>query len=287
MKPPRFDYHDPETVEEAVALLAELRDSASVLAGGQSLIPLMNMRLATPEAIVDIRRVGLDSLDVTDTEVRVGAMVRASGMERDPRLAEGIPGLAMALHQVGHPQIRNRTTIGGNVAHADPSSELPAVLTALEGSVTLRSAARGERAVGADEFFVTVFTTAREPDELVTEVRFPIFPGPSAFLEVARRPGDFAIVGAFVAVRTVDGTVREARIALSGTGDRPVRAREAEAEVAGRRLSPSVIAEAARSASASLRPSHDIHGTSEYRRALAEVLVERGLQHVLEERRPS
>lgn len=284
VKPAPFDYHDPETLEEALALLADLGDEASILAGGQSLIPLLNLRLAQPSAIVDIRRVPrLDDLEISSTELRVGATSRAATLESSREVAQAIPCIVEALRDVGHPQIRNRTTIGGNIAHADPSSELPAVLLALEGTVTLQSRERGRRVVSADDFFYSVFWTTRQSDELLTEVTFPIFPGRSVFLEVARRRGDFALVGACVATAVSDGTVRDARIALCGVGDRPVRAVEAEQSLIGGQATSDIAGEIAALAIRDLSPPSDLHGSGEYRSALAGVLVERALDALLKE----
>jgi carbon-monoxide dehydrogenase medium subunit len=278
MKPSPFAYHDPATVEEALDLLAEHREDAAVLAGGQSLIPLLNMRLAAPAVVVDIRRLALSGTEVGAGEVRVGATTRAADLERDAAVAEAIPCLMAALHEVGHPQIRNRTTIGGSVAHADPAAELPAVLVALGGSVTLRSAARGERVVAVGDFFQGALWTAREPDELVTGVAFPHVPGLSTFVEVARRPGDFALVGACLCLDVADGAVRDARVALSGVADRPVRVREAEDALRGRAVGEDAWAQARRATSGSISPGTDLHATGAYRASVAGVLVERGFR---------
>jgi carbon-monoxide dehydrogenase medium subunit len=284
MKPPPFDYYDPATLDDALDLLAELRERAVVLAGGQSLIPLLNLRLAAPEAVVDIRNVGLDTLVTGDEGARLGARARAADVELDPGVGEAVPSLVEALREVGHPQIRNRTTIGGNVAHADPASELPAVLVALQGTITVRSAARGARVVPADAFFDGPFTTTREPDELVTEVWFPRFDGRSTFIEVARRPGDFALVGACVALSLADGVARDVRIGLAGVSGRAIRAHEAEAGLVGREVTAAAVAEAARTTSRSFQPRSDVHASSRYRAALAGVVVERGLNRLLETR---
>jgi carbon-monoxide dehydrogenase medium subunit len=278
MKPPPFAYHDPATLDEALALLAEHREDAAVLAGGQSLIPLLNMRLAAPAVVIDIRRLALLGIEVDADEVRVGATTRAADLEHDRAVAEAIPCLAAALHEVGHPQIRNRTTIGGSVAHADPAAELPAVLLALGGSITLRSTARGERVVAAEDFFQGALWTAREADELVTAVAFPRVPGVSTFVEVARRPGDFALVGACLALHVTEGRVRDARVALSGVADRPVRVREAEDVLRGRSIGGAALAEARRATSGAISPGTDLHASGAYRRSVAGVLVERGFR---------
>jgi carbon-monoxide dehydrogenase medium subunit len=273
VKPPAFDYRDPDSLEEALALLAELREDAALLAGGQSLIPLLNLRLANPAVVVDLRRVPLADVRVGDGGVRIEAMARAADVEVDSGVARALPALVEAIHHVAHPQIRSRTTIGGSVAHADPASEIPAVLAAADGSVILRSAERGERSVPASEFFAGVFTTAREPDEAVTAVEFPAISGRSVFVEVARRPGDFALVGACVGLDVADRRIREARIALSGVGDGPVRMREAEAGLRGKEPTARVIDEAARAVAGSVRPRSDLHASARFRASLAGTLV--------------
>ena len=279
VKPPPFAYHAPTTMDEALALVGELGDEAAILAGGQSLIPLLNLRLARPAAVVDIGRIpGLDGIDVDRDGITCGAMARAADLERNPEASAALPCLAEALHVLGHPQIRNRTTVGGNVAHADPASELPAVLVAMDGVVSLRSASRGARQVAAADFFRSVYVTARAPDEIVTEVRFPRFPGRSTFLELARRPGDFALVGACVGVATEDTTARDVRIAVCGAGERAVRLATAEAVLVGRPVSEAAVVEAAGVARTSVVPLEDLGGSAEYRAAMVEVLVARGLR---------
>ena len=195
MKPAPFTYLDPPSLDEVLAALAEHGDDAAVISGGQSLLPLMNLRLARPEVVVDPRRVpGLRDITVTPEAVVIGAMTTATEVLEHPEVGRTLPALVEAIACIGHSQIRNRTTIGGSVAHADPSSELPTVLAGVEGEVVLRSAT-GERRVSAAAFFDGSFSTTRRADELVTEVRFPVPPGATAWDEVARRPGDFALAG--------------------------------------------------------------------------------------------
>jgi aerobic carbon-monoxide dehydrogenase medium subunit len=281
MKPAPFSYHDPASLDEAVALLAEHGDDAAVLAGGQSLVPLLSMRLARPEVVVDPRRVpGLTGVVADGNGVRCGALATASSVELDPAVTRALPGLVTALGYVGHPQIRNRGTIGGSIAHADPAAELPALLAALDGTVTFRSSA-GERTVGAAELFVGAFSTTRRSDELLTEVHFPAFAGATTVEEVCRRPGDFALAGVACGLaRADDGTVADARIALFGVADRPVRDREAEASLVGGPADGSRIADAARLATAGLEPPDDDHAPADYRRAVAAVVVERALRRL-------
>jgi aerobic carbon-monoxide dehydrogenase medium subunit len=281
MKPAPFSYHDPVTLDEAVALLAEHGDDAAVLAGGQSLVPLLSMRLARPEVVVDPRRVpGLTDVVADGSGVRCGALATSSAVELDPAVGRALPGLVTALGYVGHPQIRNRGTIGGSIAHADPAAELPALLVALDGTVALRSTA-GARRVAAADLFVGAFTTTRRSDELLTEVHFPAFAGATTVEEVCRRPGDFALAGAACGLALADdGSVADARIALFGVGDRPVRAHDAEASLVGRPADATGIAEAARLATAGLDPPDDDHAPADYRRAVAAVVVERALRRL-------
>ena len=281
MKPAPFTYLDPPDVDGVLAALAEHGDDAAVISGGQSLLPLMNLRLARPEVVVDPRRVpGLRSIEVDQGAVVVGAMVTASALLADPRVAQTLPGLAQAVACIGHVQIRNRTTIGGSVAHADPSAELPAVLAGCDGEIVLRSV-EGERSVAAADFFDGSFSTTRRPDELVVAVRFPVPPGRTGWDEVARRPGDFALAGLFAAVAVEQGVVRHARLSFSGLGDRPFRAVGAEQLLLGRPLDAAAVDECVEAVRAEASPADDVHATAAHRSALAAALVGRllpGLQ---------
>jgi carbon-monoxide dehydrogenase medium subunit len=270
MKPAPFDYHDPETVEEVVDLLADRGDDAVVLAGGQSLVPLLNLRLARPAVVVDLRRLPKEMPIVVEGGVQIGAMVSVTDLLAAPVSERLGAGVAQALRMIGHPQIRNRGTVVGNIAHADPAAELPAVLAALDGVVTLRSRS-GERQVVAADFFDGPFSTARQADELLTSVMLPAFDGPSTTIEVARRPGDFALVGVFVAQRQ-----GEARIAAFGVGDRPMRLRGAE-EAVNAGAAPAEIARLVRDA---LDPQDDVHASGAYRRHVAATLVTRALEQL-------
>ncbi len=235
MKPPPFEYHAVGTTDEAVALLAEYGDEAKVLAGGQSLVPLLALRLARPAHLVDINGLtGLASL-ANGGGLTVGALVRQRVAERSSTVAAANPLVAGALALIGHAAIRNRGTIGGSIAHADPAAELPTVLLALDGEVEVMSL-RGTRTVGASALFEGFLTTSLEADELVTAVRFPSWVEGAgwAFQEFSRRSGDFAIAGVAATVRLdANGIIAEARIALSGMGATPIRATKAEASLAG------------------------------------------------------
>lgn len=277
MKPPRFTYVRCETVAEALTALAEHGENASVLAGGQSLIPLLNMRLAQPEVIVDINGLGeLGYISLGATDVRIGATTRAHTVEHDSALHGRLPVVRDALSHVGHPQIRRRTTIGGNLAHADPSSELPAVVAVLDGEVVLRSAT-GERVLGWEEFFLSVFTTARRPEELVTELRLPTPDGwRFRFAEFATRHGDFPIVALVAGVQVQDGHLAGLRLAATGVADRVVRLRGAEAVAPGPPSEDLLDAIADRAAS-DVEPTSDSAGSTEYRRSVLRTLVRRAL----------
>jgi carbon-monoxide dehydrogenase medium subunit len=280
MKPPPFEYHAVTSVEEAVALLAEHGDDAKVLAGGQSLVPLLALRLARPAHIVDIN--GLTELTaVTNGDgLTIGSLVRQRVAERSAAVAGANPLLVRAIGLIGHTAIRNRGTVGGSISHADPAAELPAVLRALDGEVVATSA-RGARTVAAADLFEGFLTTSLAPEELVTAVRFPAWaPGTGwSFQEFSRRSGDFAIAGAAAALR-VDGrgVITDARIALSGMGPTPVRASKAEAALAGQQPSDEAWEAAAQDAVAGLDPPSDVHGTAAYRRHLAAVLTRRALR---------
>jgi carbon-monoxide dehydrogenase medium subunit len=280
MKLPYVEYEAPTTVAEALDLLAEHQDEASVLAGGQSLIPLLALRLARPSVLIDINRLQeLSGVSASDGWVTVGAMTRDYLAQESKKLADTVPLLATALPLIGHDAIRSRGTIGGSLAHADPAAELPAVARALDAEVVLRSQL-GERVVPSSDWFEGYLTTARRPDELLVEVRFPAArPGTGVtFLEVARRHGDFAIVGLAASVTLSGGVIADTRLAFAGIADVPVRAAETEEFLRGERPSATLFQEAARRAIADLEPPADLHGSSEYRKKAAATLVRRGLQ---------
>lgn len=282
MKPPKFRYHAPTSLDEALDLLDAYSDEAVVLSGGQSLIPMLNLRLARPAEVIDIAGVdGLGSIEAEQSSVSVGALVTHRRMETDPEIARLLPMAQVAAGFVGYRAIRNRGTIGGSIAHADPSAEWPAVLLALDGSVELRSASRN-RQIGAGEFFRTVFTTARQPNEVVSAVRFGSrFAGSWGFSEFQRRTGDFAVVVAAVACADGPDLAREARVALAGVADRPMRCAEAEealASAADPRAGAEAAAEAARDA---FNPAGDAHGSTAHRKQLVYAQVLRAATQAL------
>lgn len=280
MKPPVFEYTAVSSIDEAVAELGQHGDAAKLLAGGQSLVPLLNMRLATPERLIDLNRVAeLVYITARSGGLAVGAMTRQRAVERSALAATHVPLLSDALPWVGHFQIRNRGTLGGSLSHADPAAELPAVALCLDARFTVRGPA-GERTLVAQEFFLTQLTTALAPTELLTEAWFPAIPrnSGSAWLELARRHGDYALVGVGAVVTMSGDEIGEARIALTGVGDRPIRAREAEAQLMGESPTPSMLAEAVEAVRRAIDPGSDIHATAAYRRHIAGVLTGRAIR---------
>ena len=281
MKPARFDYYDPGTFEEAVEVLAGAGSDAKVMAGGQSLMPLMNMRLVRPSVVVDINRVeGASAIKPWGSGVAFGATSRQRALEWDPLIGERLPILKMAAGHIGHPQIRSRGTICGSIAHADPAAELPAVALALDAQMEVQ-ATRGRRSIAAVDFFVDYLTTSLQPDEILVETRFPGSPANMAwaFLEVSRRLGDFAMVGivAGLAVDAAGTAVADARLTYFGVGGTPVRCREVEAALRGQPPGESTFAAAAAAIQPLLDPLGDLHASSAYRRSVAGVLTQRAL----------
>ena len=283
MKPPKFDYYAPATLDETLDLLAQHGDDAKVLAGGQSLMPLLNMRLSRPSAIVDINRVpGLDYVEETDGGgLRIGAMTRQRTLERSALIQQRNPLIVQAMSQVGHFQIRNRGTIGGSVVHADPAAELPALCLAMDARFVLSSSS-GQRVANADEMFLTYFTTSIEPTELITEVQLPALPEVWGFQEVSRRHGDFALVGAVtLAGFNSDQAATDVRVVLFGVDGTPVRVEEAEEKLQGRVLDEDALEEASDAVKGALDPEADLHASAEYRKEVGGVMVRRALEEAL------
>jgi len=280
VKPAPFEYFRPDTVDEALALLGEHGWDAKLLAGGQSLVPAMNFRLAAPGVLIDLNRIpGLDAIRVEGGGLRIGTMVRQHAAERSEDVRRLAPLLAEALPFVAHPQIRNRGTVGGSVAHADPAAELPAVMLALGARMHVVGP-NGWRALAADEFFTGLFATALEHDEMLAEIEIPALAPRtgSAFMEVSRRHGDFGLAGLAMSVALDDGgCCADARIALLGVGEGPVLARAAADALRGHSPSADAFAAAADAARAEVDPPMDIHASSDYRRHLVGVLVSRAL----------
>ena len=286
MKPAPFDYFSPATVEEALALLDEHGGDAKPLAGGQSLIPAMNFRLARPAVLVDLNRIAeLAYVRAAPSGVAIGAMTRQRAVERSDDVAHAAPLLAEAMPSIAHPQIRNRGTMGGSIAHADPSAELPAVMLALDAQFRAKSAT-GERSIPASEFFKGMLETALAPGELLVEIAVPPLPARSgtAFLEMARRHGDYALVGVAVVV-TLDppGRCKEAKLGLLSVGDGPVLATEAGKVLAGQSPSQELLRAAGDAAATrDIDPPSDIHASAAYRRQLVAVLTRRALGRAFE-----
>ncbi|MGH9231456.1 MAG: FAD binding domain-containing protein [Acidimicrobiales bacterium] len=283
MKPAPFDYHLPGTIEEAVTLLTDLGDEEpKVLAGGQSLVPTMNVRLARPGHLVDLNRVaGLDGITREQDEWRIGAMTRHASVEDSPVLARELPLLPAVASWIGYRPIRNRGTVGGSLCHADPAAEWPLLARLLRAELDVRSSA-GSRTVAADEFFEGVFTTALGDDEVLTAMRFaaPSEPWRWGFSEFARKVGDFAITAVGALLRLADGVVTDASLVVAGADSTPVRLVEAEAVLTGAAIDDEATAkEAAAAAGAAVDPMEDVHGSSAYRRHLVAVQVERALGH--------
>ena len=280
MKPPQFEYAAPASLSEALALLTASDGEAKPLAGGQSLMPVLAFRLASPSLLVDLRHIpGLDRIEVGADGVRLGAKVRWRDIERDTRLATALPPLAEAIGHVAHYQIRNRGTVGGSLAHADPAAELPGIAVTCDAMIEIASS-RGTRKVAAADFFEGALTTVLASDELITAIAFPAWPAGrvSAFEELARRHGDFAMAGTAVWF-DVDrlGHASNTHIGVIGASDRPRRLPAAEAVLNGKPADATSIAAAARAAAQAVDPADDLHASAAYRRNLVEVLVERAL----------
>jgi len=286
MKPAKFDYYDPTSLEEALALLDTHQGDSKVLAGGQSLMPLLNMRLARPKIVVDINRIKeLNYVRASDGGIAIGAIARQRALQTEKLIAERVPILQEAAYYIAHPQIRSRGTICGSIAHADPAAELPALALALDAEMTLASA-KAVRAVGAQTFFQSFFTTALEANEILTEVRFPAAPKDNAWsvIEISRRHGDFAIVGivAGLALEPDRQVIRRARLVYFGVGPTPVRVKAAEDALIGQAALEPAFEAAAQSAKQGIDPSNDIHASEEYRRAVAATLTKRALRAALQ-----
>ncbi len=280
MKPAPFEYVRARTLDDA---LAALDADSKILAGGQSLVPMLNMRLVRPARVVDINAIpGLDGVRPRrDGGLDIGALTRHTELLTTPLVKERAPLLAAAAAHVGHRAIRNRGTVGGSLAHADPAAELPAALLALEASVILAGRG-GRRRVALDDFFVGMLTTSLAPGEILIQVELP---GPRrtgwGFGEVARRPGDFAIAGVAAVIRAARDRCDEVRLVAFGAHDRPVRLRAAEAAIAGSAPSPELGAAAAAHASADCRPPADVHASTEYRAHLVRVLTEQAVREAV------
>jgi len=281
MKPSSFEYLTPKTVKETIGLLEQYGDEIKVLAGGQSLVPMLNFRVARPKYLVDIN--GIRDLEYIREEkgnLVIGALTRERAMEKSPLIREKCPILPEAISHIGHLPIRTRGTIGGSLVHADPSAELPIIASVLEAKMKIAGPA-GERVLPAEDFFVTYLTSALEAAEILVEVRIPVFPPHTgwSFLELSRRHGDFAIVAAATLLTMGEkGVCQKAKIALGGVGPTPIRARAAEDLLAGKAITEALMAEAGVKAAEAAEPESDYHASAEYRRDMARVYTIRSLK---------
>lgn len=283
MKLPSFDYACPATIAEAIALLAAHGGEAKPIAGGQSLVPMLAFRLTAPTLLVDLRKLSeLRQIKITDAGVALGAMVRWCDILNEPPLRQAHPLLVAAVEHIAHYQIRNRGTVGGSLAHADPAAELPGIaVTCDAGIVALGSA--GPRVIAAADFFRGALMTALRPDEIVTEIRFPAWPRQRryGFREFARRRGDFALAAAAVTFDEIEKKFRNVRVGAVGIGDRPMRVAAAERALEGGEMTEATIAGCAAAASAAVDPADDIHASAAYRKTLIGVMVERALHDAI------
>jgi carbon-monoxide dehydrogenase medium subunit len=281
MKLPAFEYACPATLAEAVALLAAGGGDAKVLAGGQSLVPMMAFRVASPALLVDLRKLAeLRRINIAADGVRLGAMARWRDIEDDARLDAAHPLLKAAVAEVAHYQIRNRGTVGGSIAHADPAAEMPGITVTCDAEIAVVGRA-GRRVICAADFFVAPLITALAADEIIVEIRLPAWPAKRrwAFKEFARRRGDFAMAGtALIYDMDADGKARNAHVGAIGVGDRPQRLAAAEAAINGQTVDIATSERAGAAASAAVTPQSDIHASAAYRKALLGTLVERALQ---------
>jgi carbon-monoxide dehydrogenase medium subunit len=284
MLPSRFEYQRPATLDEALGLLATLGEDAKVLAGGQSLIPMMKLRFASPGHLFDVNRIaGLDGIEERDGSLRIGALVRHNALAASDVIGARYPTIAVAAPQIADPLVRNLGTIGGSLAHADPAGDLGSVMLSLGGSVVLKSA-KGERTVPIADFLVDTFTTSIEPDELLTEIQVPVPTGKwgGTYMKLERKVGDFATVGVAVSLELTNGTIGRAGIGMTGVGLKNIQATEAEASLAGATPDADAFAQAGRLAAAASSPVTDVRGSEEYKRHMVEVYVQRGLARAVE-----
>jgi carbon-monoxide dehydrogenase medium subunit len=279
MFPAQFDYFTPTSLDEALSLLAEHGDDAKVLAGGQSLIPLMKLRFATPPVVIDVNRIpGIDALDEDEGSLCIGALVRNRTLERSDLVSTRYPTIAAATPLISDPVVRNRGTLVGSLCHADPQGDYGSVMLALDGEILVRST-NGERRISMTELLDGPFVTTLRPDELAIEARVPV-PGDSfsgTYLKLERKVGDFATVGVAIFLSSTAGVVERAGIGLTGVGPTNIKAVDAERVLVGERLSDAAIDEAARLAADASEPRTDLRGSAEYKREVVRVYVARGL----------
>jgi carbon-monoxide dehydrogenase medium subunit len=282
MKPAKFDYVSPSTVEAAIEALVASNGEGKVLAGGQSLLPLLNFRMARPTVLVDLNRIeGLSYIEDRGDRIAVGALTRQRELEHSPLIASKLPVISAAMRYVAHLAIRNRGTIGGSLSHADPAAELPMLATFYEARIAIQGPS-GRRTIAPGEFFVDALTNCLEPEEIVVEIEFPILKQDGwAFEEVARRFGDFALASIAVSVRRAVSGLEAARVAVMGVADTPLRLREAEDELVAMELDDRTADRFAEIVASQVSPNDDLHASAEYRRHLLAQLASRALQTAL------
>ncbi len=280
MKPPKFEYLRPASIEEAVAALAAAGDEGKIIAGGQSLVPMMNFRLLSPSVVIDINRIpGLgDIQEQPDGGLKIGALARHHALETSETVKKLYPVLHAAMQQVAHLAIRNRGTIGGSITHADPAAELPMLMKLLDARIKLVSS-RGTRIVDAEDFFLGALSADVQENELVTEIYLPPLPQGAgwAFEEVARRAGDFALAAVGVILQVEQGKVVEARIGVMGVADTPLRINDAETILFNQACDPATLEQTVQAVLQAIEPSTDLHASAEYRKHLTEVLIRRAI----------
>jgi carbon-monoxide dehydrogenase medium subunit len=286
MIPASFDYHAPQTLDEAIALLGRFGDTAKILAGGQSLIPAMRFRLASPEVLVDINRIrDLAYIEERGDHLAIGAMTREHALEASPIIAEAYPLLLDTAKVIADPLVRNKATVGGNLAHADPANDHPATMLALGAQVIARGA-RGTRTIAIDDLFVGLFETSLHPGEILTEIRIPKPAAESggAYLKIERKVGDYAVAAVAVQLElagAADPTIRAIRIGLTNVSPIPMRAKAAEAALTGKRPTDDVLEAAGKAAASECAPSADLRGQVDYKRDLVRVLTKRALRRAI------
>jgi CO/xanthine dehydrogenase FAD-binding subunit len=279
MKPAAFDYIAADSIAVAVEALAAAGDDGKIIAGGQSLVPMLNFRMLRPSILVDINRIaGLDAIEETSQAIRIGALTRHYQLETSPLVARHLPVLSCAMTHVAHLAIRNRGTIGGSLAHADPAAELPMMALLLDAELRIASGC-GERTVAAHDFFLGALTVDLAASEIITGIVLPKLPPRTGwgFEEVARRHGDFALAAVAATLTVSDGAIKQARIALTGVGPTALRVAEAERLLIGHPLEPDLVSRAVEAVRATIEPETDLHASSDYRRHLAGVLTGRAL----------
>src|SRR5215472_3845694 len=288
MIPPAFEYLRPSTIPEAVALLQQYGEDAKILSGGQSLIPMMKLRLARPAYLIDINRIaGLSYIKEEDGHLKIGGLIREAELEESPIVHAKFPILIDTEHVIADPQVRNLATVAGNLAHGDPANDHPATMLSL-GAKVVAMGPKGQRVIPIEEFFVSVFTTALQPDEIVTEIRIPLPPARSggAYFKLERKVGDFATAAVAAQVTLDDkGICQKVGIGLTNVGPTPLKAGKAENFLRGKNADQSNIEQAAALAAADAQPSSDLRGPAEYKKALVEELTRRALMRAVERAR--